>query len=175
MDHGPGDSVSRFKLRGSRLLDAEPGVTGAGCWIWIELGRGVGAMFGGGCASDRGWVMDRWRHGCVISMTPCLPKRQHIFRVARTWIGLYLSASTKPLGGRPHETVPRPAYYGHQYILHRRGVCLNDAPSRNLHSLFRPSSCYSKSFLIPWIGPKLIADYFCNRLCSGHHIVPVQI
>ena len=37
------------------------GVTGDGWWIWIELVRGVGAMFGGGCASDRGWVMDGWR------------------------------------------------------------------------------------------------------------------
>jgi hypothetical protein len=33
------DSVSRLKLHGSRLLDAEPGVTGDGCETWIELGR----------------------------------------------------------------------------------------------------------------------------------------
>ena len=39
MDHGPGDSVSRFKLRGSRLGDAEPGLL----WVfarsrsnWVE-------------------------------------------------------------------------------------------------------------------------------------------
>jgi hypothetical protein len=62
LDNSPGpwsgDSVSRLKLHGSRLLDAEPGVTGDGCEIWIELGRGVGRRFGGICGSDLGWVMD---------------------------------------------------------------------------------------------------------------------
>ena len=48
------DSVPRFKLRGSRLLDAEPGLLGmiAGSGAnWVE-GWGVG--LGGGCCSDRG-------------------------------------------------------------------------------------------------------------------------
>ena len=38
------DRLPRFKLRGSRLLDGELGVTGAGCWIWIELAGAVGRM-----------------------------------------------------------------------------------------------------------------------------------
>ena len=38
------DSVSRFKLRGSRLVDAGLGVTWDGCEIWVELGRGVGRV-----------------------------------------------------------------------------------------------------------------------------------
>ncbi len=60
VDLGPssGDSISRFKLLGSRLVDAGPGVTVADCWIWIELGRGVGRRFGGICGSDLGRVMD---------------------------------------------------------------------------------------------------------------------
>ena len=37
------DRDSRLKLRGSRLVDAEPGVTRAGCWIWIDLVRAVEA------------------------------------------------------------------------------------------------------------------------------------
>ena len=37
------DSISRFKLRGSRLVDAEPGVTAADCRIRIELDRGIRA------------------------------------------------------------------------------------------------------------------------------------
>ena len=40
------DRVSRFKLRGSRLVDAGPGVTWDGCWIWNELALGVGRRFG---------------------------------------------------------------------------------------------------------------------------------
>ena len=40
-------SVSRLKLRGSRLVDAGPGVTWDDCEIWIDLARGVGHMFGG--------------------------------------------------------------------------------------------------------------------------------
>ena len=45
-DLGPraADRVPRFKLHGSRLGDAETGVTGAGCWIWIELAGAVGRM-----------------------------------------------------------------------------------------------------------------------------------
>ena len=45
------DRVPRLKLRGSRLVDAGPGYW-AGCWISIELGRGVGFRFGGDCGSD---------------------------------------------------------------------------------------------------------------------------
>ena len=37
------DSVSRLKLHGSRLVDAETGVTAADCRIRIELVRGGGA------------------------------------------------------------------------------------------------------------------------------------
>ena len=40
---GRDPSVSRFKLRGSRLVDAGPGVTGADCRIRIELALGGGA------------------------------------------------------------------------------------------------------------------------------------
>ena len=55
-----GDSVSRLKLHGSRLLDAEPGVTWAGCSVWSEFGRGVEHMFG----FFSHWalaVLDGWR------------------------------------------------------------------------------------------------------------------
>ena len=40
------DLGSRFKLHGSRLPDAGPGVTGDGCEIWIDLVRGAGCRFG---------------------------------------------------------------------------------------------------------------------------------
>ena len=60
------DSISRCKLRGFPLLDAGPGVTGDGCRIWIESGRGVGRMLGGGCYSDLGQVMGRLMQGRLI-------------------------------------------------------------------------------------------------------------
>ena len=70
LDNSPGpwsgDSVSRLKLHGSRLLDAEPGVAGDGCWIWIELGLGVGLVLAGACGSDQGRVMACWRQWKVI-------------------------------------------------------------------------------------------------------------
>ena len=47
------DSVSRFKLRGSRLVVAGPGVTGDGCEIWIDLVRGVGEGLGWSCLGPR--------------------------------------------------------------------------------------------------------------------------
>jgi len=56
-----GDSVSRLKLRGSRLVDAEPGLLGQVAKsrsIWLE---GVEPMIGGACGSDLGRVMDGWR------------------------------------------------------------------------------------------------------------------
>ena len=53
------DSISRFKLRGSRLLDAEPGVTWVVCWIWIDLGRGgVGVYWR--CLRLGPWAGDGW-------------------------------------------------------------------------------------------------------------------
>ena len=39
-------------------LEPRIGVTGAGCRIWIELVRGVGAYVGGACGLVLGWVMD---------------------------------------------------------------------------------------------------------------------
>ena len=51
------DSVSKFKLRGSRLPVADPGVTGAGCRIWSELVCGVGLGLAGACGSDLGALM----------------------------------------------------------------------------------------------------------------------
>ena len=64
------DSASRFKLRGSRLVDAEPGVTGACFGIWIDLGQGVEPIIGGGRASDLGRVMDGRRQRRVILIGP---------------------------------------------------------------------------------------------------------
>ena len=55
------DSVSRLKLRSSRLVDAGPGllrrIAGSGS-NWAE---GWGRMLGGACGSDRGRVMERWK------------------------------------------------------------------------------------------------------------------
>jgi hypothetical protein len=50
-----GDSVSRFKLRGSRLLDAEPGVTGAGSGS--SCFEGWGLWLRGMRLADRGPMM----------------------------------------------------------------------------------------------------------------------
>ena len=50
--------IPRLKLRGSRLVDAGPGVTEAGCEISIELDGGAGPMLGGGRASDLGLVVN---------------------------------------------------------------------------------------------------------------------
>ena len=64
------DSISRLKLRGSRLEDVELGLLGliAGYGsIWLE---GVGGKFGGTCSSDLGRVMDGWRQRRVILFTP---------------------------------------------------------------------------------------------------------
>ena len=59
-----GDSVSRLKLRGSRLAGAEPGLLGlvAGYGsIWVEGGLGSGWL----CLGPRA-VMERWRRRNVI-------------------------------------------------------------------------------------------------------------
>jgi len=56
-------------------MDTEPGVTGAGRWIWIELGRGGGACVGGVCGSDLGRVMDGRRRRRAKS------SRNEIYRI----------------------------------------------------------------------------------------------
>ena len=66
-----GDSVSRFKLRGSRLVDTGPGVTWDGWWIWIELARGGGVWVRGwSCLGP--WAGDGWVEASASkSVWPC--------------------------------------------------------------------------------------------------------
>ena len=59
----PEDSISRFKLRGSRLLDAEPvliGPVARSGSIWVE---GWEPMLGGGRASEFG---RRWMNKGLV-------------------------------------------------------------------------------------------------------------
>ena len=42
------------------------GVTGAGWWIWSELGQGVGLVIAGACGSDQRRVKGCWRQWKVI-------------------------------------------------------------------------------------------------------------
>jgi len=65
LDNSPGprivDRFSRFKLRGSHLVDAGSGLLGMVAESGSNWVEGVGRRFGGICGSDLGRVMDGWR------------------------------------------------------------------------------------------------------------------
>ena len=90
-----GDSVSRFKLRCSRLVDAEPGL------LWLAAGFGTnwlegGRMLGGACDSALGQMMDEKRWGRLIlfgraAMSKSCPRNHQEPRPSDIPIGIYIS------------------------------------------------------------------------------------